>query len=273
MNCWSASRWAWAITVASLGTSSWRLRDVPEHLPVEGGGAFREVELARLSGERVVQVADLAGVVAADLDERQEVVVSGVETGEDLVSGDTDGGGAFDAALDLDEQQMAAGVDGADVEARVGVRHRLGMPPEPSLHLEHSAHRPLLDRPSLACEMAGARRAGVAERGEEAGGDDECGPDEHGRQGLEPAFFFELGEPAFQATGELIRAGLGALGVHLRLAALGGLFLEHGGALVPVVDLSGEPGPYGRHRPLDAFVDPGAHLGEVCRDDVLDGVV
>src|SRR5579875_1090388 len=263
MDCRSACCSAWAITVASLGPSSWRPGDVPELVPVEGGGALREVKLARLAGEGVVQVADLAGVVAADLDERKEVLIGGVEAGEDLVSRDTDGGRSFDAPLDLDEEQLAAGIDGADVKAGVGVRHRLGTPPELSLHLEHGAHCPLLDDPSFSGEMAGGGCIGVAERGEEARGNDECGTDEDGGQGLESAFFFELGEAASQATGELVRAGLGAFGVHLRLAALGGLFLEHGRALVPVVDLPGEPGPYRRDGALGALVDPGAHLGEV----------
>src|SRR5579875_2453168 len=85
MDCRSACCSAWAITVASLGPSSWRPGDVPELVPVEGGGALREVKLARLAGEGVVQVADLAGVVAADLDERKEVLIGGVEAGEDLV--------------------------------------------------------------------------------------------------------------------------------------------------------------------------------------------
>src|SRR5579875_2479767 len=102
-----------------LHRSSWRLRGLPELVPVESGAPFGEVQLARLAGERVAQVADLAGSVGAHLDEGEEVAVRGVQAGEDLVASDGDRGRAFDAPLHLDEQQVAVGVDGADVEARV----------------------------------------------------------------------------------------------------------------------------------------------------------
>jgi hypothetical protein len=90
---------------------------------------------------------------------------------------------------------------------------------------------------------------------------------------LELFFAIEFGHSCSQPGGEFVGALPGPIGVHTGLASRGDLLVELDGAVVPMVDLAGEPVVHGRPHLVDARHRAGTDLREVRRNRFADGGV